>query len=76
MPLPAFLFLAVLALLALVIVAPFALLYFIVCRLLDTLDNGLETLPWSKSRRSKKVKKGLGLATLRNVFFQLSKNGN
>lgn len=71
MPLFAVLFLAVLALAALLVVAPFALLYFVFSRVCDLLETFFESLPWVNQRRKKQVKKGLGLATLRDIFSKL-----
>lgn len=63
---------AVLALLALVTLAPLALLYFVFARFCDLTESFFETLPWVKKRPKSKVRGGLGLSTLRDVFSKLN----
>lgn len=76
MPLYAVCFLAVLALPLLVVVALSALVYFVVCRLCDLTESFIETLPWLPKGRKKRVNKGFGLSTLRNVFTNLQHGNN
>ena len=76
MPLYAVLFLAVLVLLAVVVVAPFALVYFVWSRFCDLTESLIDTLPWAPKGRKKRVSKGFGLATLRDVFPKLPNGTN
>lgn len=68
-------FLAVLVLVALVALAPLALLYFVFARFCDLTETFFDALPWATKRPKSKVKGGLGLSTLRDIFSKLQ-HGN
>ena len=54
-----------------VVVAPLAGLYFVFARFCDLTENALDSLPWASKRAKKKVRAGLGLGTLRDIFSKL-----
>lgn len=55
----------------LVCLALLALLYFVFARFCDLTELFFETLPWVKKRPKSKLRRGLGLHSLRDVFSKL-----